>query len=320
MTTSKNKVILIVGAGPMAIEYAKVLNHLKKKCLVIGNKKASANTFFEATKILVVTGGIKKWLRNHKVGEVPKTAIVATPEETLGTVTIELLRYGVKNILVEKPGGLDWKDITNVYNYSIKKKARVYVAYNRRFYASVQKAMEIIKKDGGLSSFFFEFTEWSHIVSKLKKPTVVKNWWYLQNSTHVLDMAFFMGGLPQQISSFTKSHLRWHPKASIFTGAGLTKKQIPFSYIANWNSPGRWVIEMMTSKHRLIFKPLEKLQIQNIGSVEIIEEKIDNKKDLDFKPGVFAEVKSFLGDKKFLCTIKEQYQNLNIYRKILGDK
>lgn len=312
----KNNKILLIGAGPMAIEYAKILIYLKYPFIVVGNKRTSAENFTKITKVPVVTGGINRWLITNK--SIPNTAIVATPEETLGKVTLALLKFKVKNILVEKPGGLDWSEIDKIGKEAKRNNVKVYIAYNRRFYASVEKAKTIIEQDGGPTSLFFEFTEWSHIISKLKKPRVVKEWWFLHNSTHVIDMAFFMTGFPEKIVSYTKSHLKWHPSASVFTGAGLTKNKIPFSYIANWAAPGRWAIEIMTNKHRLIFKPLESLHIQNIGSVEIVEEKISNKYDLMFKPGLYAEVKSFLTNKKFLCTITEQVNNLSIYRKILN--
>ena len=74
-----------------------------------------------------------------------------------------------KNILVEKPAGLNKQKIMEVSELAKEKDAQVYVAYNRRYYASVLKAQEIIAEDGGVTSFNFEFTEWAHVIEKLQK-------------------------------------------------------------------------------------------------------------------------------------------------------
>ncbi len=62
---------------------------------------------------------------------------------------------------------------------------------------------------------------------------------------------------------------------------------------------------------------MEKLQIQNLGTFEIEDVKIDDKHEADIKHGIYKQVQSFLGNKKDLCTIKEQVNNLGIYQQIL---
>ena len=59
------------------------------------------------------------------------------------------------------------------------------------------------------------------------------------------------------------------PSASIFSGGGISDSDALFSYQANWESAGRWNVEVNTNKHRLIFRPMERLQVQNIGSTKI---------------------------------------------------
>lgn len=310
--------ILLIGAGPMAIEYAGVLKSLKKEFIVIGRSKASAEEFEKNTGVKVITGGLDKFLEQG--GEIPSVAIVAVSEEQLGSTTIKLLEHGIKLILVEKPAGLDFDDIKKVYEISQKVKAKVYIGYNRRFYVSVKKAQEIIKKDGGILSILFDFTEASFRIAPLTKAPGVKENWFLQNSTHVIDLAFFLAGNPKDMCSFTQGSLPWHSKASIFSGAGITEKNVTFAYHANWDAPGRWSLEIMTKNNKLIFKPLEKLQIQNLGSFEVKDVELDDKVDTEFKAGIYAEVTSFLGDKKDLCTIVAQATNLKFYQQILEGK
>lgn len=299
----------------MAIEYAKVLKAQRQSFIVVGRGQASANQFQSATGIQPITGGLRHWLRANSPSGF--RAIVAVSENELGRATLALLDHGCRNILVEKPGAFTGKEIGLVAKRAKKVKAKVCVGYNRRFYASVLAAEKIITQDGGVTSFAFEFTEWSHVISKLNKAPGVKAQWFLHNSTHVIDLAFWLGGWPKKMSSFAAGHLTWHPKASIFAGAGVSKKNAVFSYQANWQSPGRWGVEILTKNHRLIFRPMEKLQIQNIGSVAIAEVPINDKLDQAFKPGLYLQVKSFLHDHRRLCTVDEQAAHAKIFSKFL---
>lgn len=312
-----NKLVLLVGSGPMAIEYAKVLRNLNREFVVIGRGEKSAAEFETAVRVKVITGGIVKFLKNTK--KIPKTVIVVVSEEQLGTVTVKLLKKGVELILVEKPAGLNFDDVKKVKKVAEKTKSKVYVGYNRRFYASVKKAKEIIANDGGVLSIFFDFSEPDFKIAPLIKAPGVKENWFLQNSTHVIDLAFFLAGVPEKLISFTKGSMLWHSKGAIFCGAGITKNDALFSYHANWNAPGRWGLEIMTKNHKLFLKPLENLQIQELESFEVKDVKVDDNLDTKFKPGIYQEVESFLGNKENLCSIEEQVANLKYYKLILGD-
>ncbi len=299
------KKLWLVGTGLMGIEYAKILNALDFPFLSIGRGETSAMQFESETGIKPITGGLDNFLLEKP--DIADFAIVAVGVEALTESTLQLLNYGVKNILIEKPGVGYPSEIDLIIDLSRKRKSNVLIGYNRRFYSSVIKAQEIILSDGGVTSFNFEFTEWSHLIENLPKTKVELETWFLCNSTHVIDTAFFLGGIPNEIHAFHKGSLLWHPKSSIFCGAGISIKNALFSYQANWAAPGRWVIEICTSKHRLIFKPLEKLKIQKIGSVNIEEVLIDDKLDIEFKPGLFLQTKYFLdGDFEKFCTVEEQ--------------
>ncbi len=312
----KNSKLLLIGTGSMALGYAKVLKTLGLKFSVVGRGKSSALKFKKETGITPVTGGIAKFLATSDYSSY--LAIVAVNGDQLAIVCGDLIKHGLKSILLEKPGGLDNQEIKKLSILASKKSAKIYIAYNRRFYASVKKAQEIIKKDGGVLSFQFEFNELSDMISKLDLPQTIKNNWLLHNSSHLMDLAFFIAGKPTSLIAYTQGSLKWHPKAAIFTGIGISGTNKPFSYHANWLSPGRWSIEFMTSNYRLIFKPLEKLQMQKKGSFEINNLDLDDKLDTQFKPGLYKQVESFLTNKKSLCSIEEQVENIQWYSKILN--
>jgi predicted dehydrogenase len=310
--------IWVIGTGLMAIDYAEVLLKLKVSFTVIGRSEDGCKNFEDKTGIAPISGGLSHYLGQNPA--LPCKVIVAVGIEALAEVSIMLMNYGIKDILLEKPGVGAPSEIFSVVEVAKKSTSNVLLAYNRRFYSSVLKAEEIIKEDGGVQSFCFEFTEWSHLIGKLRKTDVEHNNWFLGNSTHLVDLAFFLCGKPTKMSAFYKGELDWHPASAIFSGAGETDRGSLFSYHANWNAPGRWWVEVLTAKHRLIFKPIEKLQIQEIGSIAINDVDIDDSLDVQFKPGLFLQVNDFLNSKydRFVTVFEQEEIINNIYLPMSG--
>lgn len=310
--------ILIIGAGAMAQEYVKVLKAQRKSFLVIGRSETSAEEFKSATGIAPFIGGLELYLSSQR-HEKYFAAIVTTGVEQLASTTRKLLEHGVDKILVEKPAGLDLAEIKSLVEHTMSYQASVYVAYNRRYYSSVLEAQSIITIDGGVKSFNFEITEWGHVIGSISKGEGVKENWFLANTTHVADMAFFLGGFPREFSSFISGGSKWHTRSYNFSGAGVSEKGALFAYHGNWGAPGRWGVEILTSEHRLIFRPLEKLQIQKLGSVAVSFVEIDDRLDVDYKPGLYKQVEAFLtGDESSLCDILSHSQNAEAYIKMAG--
>ncbi|MFX0025165.1 MAG: Gfo/Idh/MocA family oxidoreductase [Candidatus Hermodarchaeota archaeon] len=306
---------LLIGAGPMAAEYSKVLTAMEIPTILVGRGKESAQKFKEITGLNVYLGGIDKWLKSNN--NYPNYAIVAVSGTELSNVTRSLLKSGFKKILLEKPGGLNYEDIKSLALDVKKYKADVVLGYNRHFYSSVLKAQELIKNDGGVNSFYFEFTEWSHVIEKLEKHKEIKSHWLLHNSTHVIDLAFYLGGLPERINCYKSGGFKWHPDGAIFTGSGITKNGALFAYHSNWDAPGRWGVEILTKNNRLIFRPLEKLKIQKRGSIAIEEVDIDDDLDIKFKPGLYREVSAFLSENyKEFIDIHQQVKHLKYFEMI----
>ena len=315
---SNNVSVLLVGAGYMGKEYGKVIKSLGIPFQVVCRTEASAIRYNEEIGVKSLYGGIAKVI--SELSDIPDSAIVAVNVESLASTVCCLLENGVKEILVEKPAGLNRIEIEKVLNKCHSKEAKVYVAYNRRFYASTEKAMQMINEDGGVSSFNFEFTEWGFKIEKTGHIPAVKEEWLLANSSHVIDLAFFLGGYPKEMSSYSSGSLPWHSRASQYSGAGITDNGTTFSYQANWDAPGRWAVEVLTKEHRLYLKPMEKLYIQNRGSVAVEEVLIDDKLDVEFKPGLYKQTKAFLSHEKDprLLTIEEQLNHMRIFEKIEG--
>lgn len=301
----------------MAKEYAKVLAALNTPFDVVGRGQENCNLFRELYPgVNIIPGG----LENFDFAGNYSHAIVASSVDALYNNTKLLLKKGLKRILLEKPGGTNSEEIKELAEKAKEAEADVLLAYNRRFYASVRKAKECIEEDGGVLSYNFEFTEWPHTIEGLSMADEVKQHWFLANSTHVADTAFYLGGKPEKMKSFYSDSLSWHSSAAVFAGSGISETGALFSYQANWKSPGRWSVEMLTAKRRLILRPMEALQVQEHRSVAINPVEIDDQLDKDFKPGLYLQTKSFLESSyDEFSDIAEQHKLVKkYYNKISG--
>ncbi len=315
------KELIVIGAGYMGQEYAKVLLDQNVDFAVIGRSAAGVeNLKREFPKVQCQAGGIEQVIATQ---EPPKYAIVATNVNTLSSITRSLLQWGVRNILVEKPLCFHPHEAEEIMQLARQHSSRVYIAYNRRYYRAVQAAQALIKEDGGLTSVHFEFTEWvNRIDSKKFDPDTLKHW-VIANSSHVIDLVFHLAGKPKELTTWvTGNEVDWHPSGSIFMGGGFTEQNIPVNYYSNWRAPGRWSIQFSTRKHRLHFAPMEQLALQKIDSVKIEPATVDYDLDQRFKPGVYGMVSDFLSAEPSsnLCTLAHTQQMLKVYREMAGYK
>ncbi len=314
------KRVLLVGAGNIARDYAKVLKNLGVAFDVVGRSEEGCRKFAQDTGVDAIPGGVQA--ANIQAGQYD-AAILAIDASQLVCVASELMELGVSHLLVEKPGAISKAAFSGMVEKAKNTSTNIYIAYNRRFYASVIQAEQIIEADGGLKSMYFEFTEWPHTVTKAGLPEETIQNWFLCNSTHIVDMAFYFGGVPKQIECFSDGKQTWTDEHERFVGAGITENDVFFHYGSNWNAPGRWRVELMTQNHRLIFAPIEKLQIQNAGSVKVeLLESVDYTLDTEYKPGLYLETATFLGFypqfQSKLKTAQDQLNMFPLYEKIAG--
>jgi predicted dehydrogenase len=308
-----NESIMLFGAGGMAVAYSRVLEAQKVSYEVFGRSSKSALEYTEETGHVARTVPFDKFYKGKLL---PQKAIVAVSTDQLAALTQRLLESGVSDILVEKPGGISIDEVRKLCALAERYSAKVVIGFNRRFYASTLRAMQIIEEDGGATSCTFDFTEWLNAVHDNYADAVYKTW-MLSNPIHVLDHFINFCGLPKSINSYAGGDDRWRDSDTIFVGAGISESNILFSYHANWGSAGRWHLEILTKKRKLIFCPMEKLAEIRKQTVVRLEVDIDDQLDLDFKPGIYLQTKAFLnGDYSNFCDIEQQLKNFDLYYKI----
>ena len=215
--------LILVGAGSMARSYVDIFKSQGLNFEVICRKKETALKLKNEKNITVIDGGISNYLSKSR--NLPSHAIVCVDVKNLHQVGFSL-KKGVKNILIEKPGGFYLKEIKSLSKYAKMFSANLFIAYNRRFYQSVNSARKIIKEDGGIRACFFEFTEWIHTLNNI--PEINKRRLVLGNSTHVLDLFIHFCGQPDNLNCLHSDNQNWYDNSCIYSGSGKTTKGIFF--------------------------------------------------------------------------------------------
>ena len=244
----KSKSVLIVGFGYMGQEYYKGL-------VEMGIKDVSVISLSNIEKEKnIVIGTYEKISKYGKKDLV----ILALPTKLLVPAAKIAIKHGQKNILIEKPGALNQKELEKIKK---SKNVHIKIAYNRLFYPNLHKLKKLIQQDGGITSCNFSFTEWIHKLELKKYDSEVLEKWGIQNSLHVISMAIDLIGMPKKISTNRKGSLKWHSKGNIFVGNGISENNIPFTFNADWGSGGRWGIDIITKNNWYRLSPLETLQV-----------------------------------------------------------
>ena len=315
--------ILILGSGYMAKEYIKVISELQYEIVIISKSKRNFN-YFKSNYDNVSLYSTSEISTYNKIRFSDFSfAINCVSIEKLFETTKEIIQLGVKKVLIEKPGTLSVSDLDKLIEIKNFKKANVYIALNRRFYASTIFLKNILKSST-VSSATFDFTEWIKSIELNNYSNKSLNNWLYCNSIHVIDLFFYILGNYKEMTSkvLGVNKLNWHSTSSIFFGTGILENDIPFSYKSDWNGPGRWAIEIVTKKEKYILSPLEKVQELGLDDFIIRQPNIDYEDDLKYKPGLkkmifafikndFAEFNS-LEDQKLLFKTLDRIGNYNV--------
>lgn len=308
--------VLLVGAGPMAIEYAKVLRHLDHRLVVVGRGAESARRFGEAAGVTAGTGPLSEQLA--RLETVPRMAVVSVNAMYLADVTVELARLGVRRILVEKPAALDRAELDALLDVVAETSAEICIGYNRRFLESVRRARDLVIEDGGVLSVTFDFSEPSRRIGSLAKPQRELETWFYGNSTHVIDLALHFAGDCTEADGAIAGAVPWHPDGGVFVGHARAVSGALVSWHANWMGPGRWGVNVVTPERRLILQPLERLRVQDHHSFDEHDIELDLEIDTAYKPGLLRQVRAFLyGDEsEHLATLDEHARKWELYETI----
>lgn len=289
--------VAVFGTGEMAGEYLRALHALDRhgdNLVVAGRSRPKTENL--AAKF----GAAHRVLGDTRPWKPTDAAIIAVTQDAIPAVAEEALALGVKRILVEKPGALSSRRLRQLAGAFGKAGASGYVAFNRRFFPSVEYCRNAIDADGGCVACYFEMTEVERLVlaeqDTKNLPSSVLDRWGLANATHVLDLAFHLIGMPAQMHAFRAGSLPWHSTGAVFAGSGVSGRGALFSYLGTWGTAGRWRVEVTTPARRLILCPLETVREQKKGSFEETPVRLEPAQS-GLKPGLEGMLQNFLGSR-----------------------
>lgn len=260
-----SKSVLVIGAGLIGSEYVKLLHQR-------GGADIHVLTRTEASAVRVkAQPGVREthWGGNQRLAEIADgfdRFIIAVPVDDLMPVlrVVAAKRPGAE-ILVEKPVSLDSAGLRSFI--ADHPDAKVLAALNRQFFPSVETLRRILRDDPALSGRFC-FTEWVHRIPLDMFSQATLRRWGVANSIHLISTFFELLGHPESLFPVVGGALPWHPSGARFYGAGTAADAVPFAYDADWESGGRYSIEIFTARGSYSMKPLHELRFTPRGEVE----------------------------------------------------
>lgn len=124
----------IIGFGSLGKKRAQNLGKGNLLGIYDNNKSQIKNKYRKLFKPL------DELLNDHRINLV----IIATTHNYLAELTIRAIKSG-KHVLVEKPGGINSKEILKIQSCSFKYKKFVKIGFNHRYHPSIIKAEKICK-------------------------------------------------------------------------------------------------------------------------------------------------------------------------------
>jgi predicted dehydrogenase len=252
--------VTVVGYGYMGKEYVKALRALGVGEIRVYSRSAEPLVELrDVDGVETIAGGIEKMECPAKNGEL---GIITTPSALLVSATRKLATLGFERLLIEKPVSLLAGEIRQLANEMEQRGVESFCAFNRTAFPSCYEVGARVEREGGITSCNYEFTEMIKPDWSERFPEEELTRWGIANSAHVISMAHGLIGLPENWQSFRSGAkpVSWHSSGSVFVGAGISERNIPFSYHADWGSTGRWAVEIHTRESSYRLCPLETVQ------------------------------------------------------------
>ena len=180
--------------------------------------------------------------------------IAASVEPTLDLLKI-VARSG-KPVLVEKPVATSSERLAE---FSTQSPSNIIVAYNRRYYNTVQKAREFAANKMNLRAIM---TLPENVSSEFRDPYFLVH----ENSVHGFDMLSFIFGRisVEHVETASTDNPYFGRHAILKSSAGHL-----INLIMNWKAPANFTLSLDDANHRLDLFPFEKFQLYD--GMKVIE-------------------------------------------------
>ena len=281
------KFLGIIGAGYIAEKHLEVINKIKnlEVVAITSRTNTKAKKLAKKFSINIVSKDLDDLIKKNYIDAV---LILVPPEEMFSTIS-RVIKYKIP-FFTEKPPSLNFLELKKLCQKVKKNNITNMVGYNRRYYSTFNKGLEIINNKGKLLGFLIEGHERFWIIPINNFSSEIKENWIFANSRHTIDLLRFFGG--EIKTSFSLSKSINEINGDQFTASIEFKSGTLGTYISNWLSPGGWSVKLYGEGVSVIFSPLEKGTWTNsdFQTFDILPDEID----INYKPGFFAQANSFI--------------------------
>ena len=287
----KNKLkILIIGAGNIAKQHLIVFDKLidLKNSWIYSRTNSKSKKLAQSFSMKHIENNYELFIEKNKKN-IDGIFILVSINQIFVT-SKKILKFKIP-VFIEKPPGLDIKELSELNSLSKKYKTSNLVGYNRRYYSIVQKLKKEIKNEKIISAHVEAHERYWILKKKIKDKSYLKNWTYA-NTSHVLNLLLFLLGDFKKVISISKNNF-YGKNIEVNTAALIElKKKVFVTFKSNWNVPGGWLIKIFCNRNTYTLDPLERCTIINkkFEKKEIKSEKYD---ELN-KNGFFLQAKLFL--------------------------
>lgn len=307
--------IAIVGAGYMADEHARAFASVPgvKIVGVCGRSRDRVEAFAERYGIPAFES--VDALYN---GTMADAVVVAVNELSARGVCLEAFRYPWLCFL-EKPVGVNLPQAEEIFAAATRQERRVYVALNRRSYASTLLALRELSVDDGPRLISVQDQQDMGAARDGGQPDeVVRNYMYA-NSIHLIDYLNLFGRgdivSVEPVQAWDAEH-PGHVVATVHYSSGDMG-----IYQCVWDGPGPWSVNVTNRALRVEMRPLERLSVQRRGHRGLTEVPV-GAIDTEFKPGLRRQaelvVDALEGRQTSLATLREATRSMALCADIYG--
>jgi hypothetical protein len=301
----------IIGCGSIARFHADVLKHLGYTIVA-----ASDIVYTDKIKEFCKTYSIKEFAGHwDQLTKMKLDALWVTASwNSIDEMLLPLLATGIP-IFFEKPVALSSKKIISAIEAYPDSLANTQIGYNRRFYDFIPEIKALISTLD-ISAIELQIPE---SVSGLNNDNL-KKVLFLQNSSHVIDLLFYLLGEKDLTVENIKRFQDHNGLPLGYSGLLLSESGIPIHLVAPWNSPCNFGIRFHSPGQLVELLPIETARIYEGFEIieptqqnpirrykpKILKEFFINKNSAQFKPGFLNQAINFIDT----CILKNKTNSI----------
>lgn len=298
--------IAVIGAGDITLPHLETLKSFQD-VKVVGIANRSGKGLEELKQRFSINETFTDW-RAMLAKTQPDAVFILVSSDQIYSVALECLTAGIP-CFIEKPAGISLAETAGLTESAQKSGCINMVGLNRRFYSSINSAMDFINFNcGGLTGLMVEDHQpIDELKRKGKHSQKILDNWLFANGVHTIDLLRYIAGEPEDLNVLKTSVTEKNGDG--FSVHGMFGQKI-VTYVSHWHSglPQRMVLYGRSGSVVLGKNYLQGEFMKN-GSVTKVEL---SETDRKFKPGFYLQCSSFLN------SVVERTQNkcdLNEYLK-----